>query len=160
RRRADVGAARPPEPPPPGVGGQPLHVLGQPIRIAVLYGADNLSMQGLAPFLKQGAIGDFMGERMLEGVFGIREEAYLVQELGRLQIRESPLHRVLRQPRHGVEQHEGYVLADDGGRLEQLLVVLREPIDPSRQEHLHGPRGPRAGAPALWGGGAWSRSWL
>jgi hypothetical protein len=41
-------------------------------------------MQGLAPILEQRAVGDFMGERMLEGVLGIRKEARLVQKLGRL----------------------------------------------------------------------------
>jgi hypothetical protein len=95
---------------------------------------------GLAPFLEERAVGDFVGQRMLEGVFGIGKEARLVQKLCRLQMREPPLHRLLRQLRHGVEQHEGHVLADDRGRLEQLLVVRREPVDPGRQDHLHGRR--------------------
>ena len=52
-------------------------------------------------------------------------------------MRKPSLHRVLRDLRDGVEQHEGHVLADDRGRLEQLFVVRREPIDPRRQDHLH-----------------------
>ena len=122
---------------PHGMVGQPLDVLGQPVRIAAFDGADDPGVQGLAPVLEQGAVGDFMGERVLEGVLGIRKEARLVQKLGRLQMREPPLHRILRRLRHGVEQHEGHVLADDRGRLEQLLVVRREPVDPGRQDHLH-----------------------
>ena len=35
-----------------------------------------------------------------------------------------------------MQQYEGHVLADNGGRLEQLLVVRREPVDPGRQDHL------------------------
>ena len=70
--------------------GQPLDVLGQPVRIAAFDGADDAGVQGLAPVLEQGAVGDFMGERMLEGVLGIREEARLVQKLGRLQMRRAP----------------------------------------------------------------------
>src|SRR6266851_1681885 len=62
-------------------------------------------MQPLARFLKQGAVGDFMGERMLEGVLGIRKEARLVEKLGRLQMRKPPMHRILRRLRDGVEQH-------------------------------------------------------
>ena len=120
--------------------GQPLHVFGQPVRIEALDRADDAGVQVLAPLLEQRAVGDFMGERVLEGVLGIWKKPRLVQKLRLLQMRESPLHRVLRQLGHGVEQPEGDVLADDRGRLEQLLVVRWEPVDPSRQDHLHGRR--------------------
>ena len=49
--------------------------------------------------------GDLLGQRMLEGVLGIRKEARLVQKLGRLQMREPPLRRILWQFPHGLEQH-------------------------------------------------------
>jgi hypothetical protein len=39
-----------------------------------------------------------------------------------------------------VEQHDGHVLTDDRRRLEQVLVVRREPVDPGRQDHLHARR--------------------
>jgi hypothetical protein len=83
---------------------QPLDVLSQPVGIEAFDGADNPGVQGLAAVLEQRPVGDFMGERVLEGVFGIRKEARLVQKLGRLQTREPPLHRILRRLRHGVEQ--------------------------------------------------------
>ena len=67
---------------------QPLHVLGQPVRIEAFDGTDDPGVQGLAPFLEQRAVGDFMGERVLEGVFGIGKEPRLVEKLGRLQMRE------------------------------------------------------------------------
>src|SRR5438445_1081500 len=66
---------------PHGMVGQPLDVLGQPVRIAALDGADNAGVQLLAPFLEQSAVSDFMGERMLEGVLAIRKEAGRVQKL-------------------------------------------------------------------------------
>ena len=51
--------------------GQPLDVLRQPVRIRAFDGADDTRVQGLAPLLEQRAVGDFMGERMLEGVLRI-----------------------------------------------------------------------------------------
>jgi hypothetical protein len=52
---------------------QPFDMLGQPGWIAALDGAHNPGVQEFAPFLEQGTVGDFVGERMLEGVFGIRK---------------------------------------------------------------------------------------
>src|SRR5215813_14641022 len=72
-----------------GVVGEPLDVLGDPIPIRTFDGADDASVKGLAPVLRHGAVGDFMSERVLERVRGIRKEARLVQELGRAQMRES-----------------------------------------------------------------------
>src|SRR5215813_14915274 len=57
-----------------GVVRQPLDVLGQPVRIAAFDGADDAGVQRLPPLLEQGAVGDLMGQRMLEGVLGIRKE--------------------------------------------------------------------------------------
>src|SRR5262249_56735357 len=95
------------------VVGQPVDVLGEPVSIAPLDRADDASMQDLAPNVEQGAVGDLMGERMLEGVFGIGEETCLVEELGRLQVCEPPLHRIRCHLCHRVQQYEGHVLPDD-----------------------------------------------
>jgi len=43
---------------------------------------------------EQGAVRDFMGQRVLERVLAVRREAYLVQELRRLQPREAPMERI------------------------------------------------------------------
>jgi hypothetical protein len=80
-------------------------MLDQPVWIAAFDGSDDLGVESLAPFLEQGAVGDLMSERVLEGVLGIRKQTRLVQELRRLQMREPPLHRLLPRLRHGVEQH-------------------------------------------------------
>ena len=80
-----------PELAPHGMVGQPLDVLGQPIRIERVDGADDAGVEGPASLLERGTVGDLVGERMLEGVLGIGEEPGLVQELGRLQMREPPL---------------------------------------------------------------------
>jgi hypothetical protein len=55
-------------------------------------------------------------------------------------MREPSLQYVPCQLSHGVEQHERDVSPDDRGKLEQLLVFSREPVDPGRQDHLHGRR--------------------
>jgi len=82
--------------------GQPLDVLAQPVWMAAFDGADDAGVQGLAPFLEQGAVGDFVGERMLEGVLGLRIEARLLKKLGPLEMREPSLRRLLRRLRRGV----------------------------------------------------------
>src|SRR5262249_7938163 len=63
---------------PHGMVSQPLDVLGQPVRVGAFDGADNPGVQRLAPLLEEGAVGDVMGERMLEGVLAIRKKARLV----------------------------------------------------------------------------------
>src|SRR5713101_9993097 len=54
---------------------QVVDVLAQPVRIGAFDGADDAGVQDLAPFLEERAVGDFMSERMLEGVFGLWKEA-------------------------------------------------------------------------------------
>ena len=37
-----------------------------------------------------------------------------------------------------MQEHDGDVLANDRRGLEQLLVIRGQPLDPGRQDHLHG----------------------
>ena len=48
-------------------------------------------MQGPAPFLQQTAIGDFLGEGMLEGIDRLWEELRLIEEFRRLEVGQVPL---------------------------------------------------------------------
>ena len=116
--------------------GQPLDVLAQPVRIGAFDGADDAGVQGLAPVLEQGAVRDFMGERVLEGVREVRIEAGLVEELGGLERFESAAERLVREFGDRLEQRERDVLADDGGDLEEALVLGRQPVDARRQDRL------------------------
>ena len=59
-------------------------------------GLDNTGMQRLAPLLQQAAVGHFVGQGMLEGVLALGKQAYLVEELGGLEVREATLQRLLR----------------------------------------------------------------
>jgi hypothetical protein len=78
-----------------------------------------------------------MGERVLEGDFEIREELRLVEELRLLEVREPPPQMVLRMLRDRREERVGHVLADHRGRLQEPLLLRRQPVDPRRQDHLH-----------------------
>ena len=55
-------------------------------------------------------------------------------------MRKPPMHRIIRHLGNGMEQDKWHVFTDDRGRLQQLLVFRREPVDPRRQDHLHGCR--------------------
>ena len=123
-----------------GMVGEPFDVLDQPIRIGTFDRADDAGVKLLAPLFEQRAVGHFMRERVLEGVLGIREEPRLVEELRRLQMRESTLEVTLGHLRDDVQQLDRHVLADDGRGLEQLLVVRGQPLDAGRETHLHGGR--------------------
>ena len=123
-----------------GMVSEPLDVLGEPTRIEAFDGTNDTAVELRAPVLEHGPVRHVVSQRVLERVLGIGREARLVEELCRIQARESALHVLFSGVRHGVQQREGHVLADDRRRLEQQLVLSREPLDPGRQDHLHGRR--------------------
>ena len=77
-----------------------------------------------------------MGERVLERVLEIRKQPRLVEELGGLEVVEPAAERLVRQLGDRLEQRERHVLADDGGDLEEALVLRGEPVDARRQDRL------------------------
>ena len=93
-------------------------------------------MERAPALLEHAAVGDLVGERVLEGVLEIREEARLVQELGRLEVAEPPAKVVLGHVRDGLQERERHVLPDDGGGLEEPLVLGRQPVDARREDRL------------------------
>ena len=72
-----------------GMVGEALDVFGTAIGVEMLDGVGDSRVQDPPPFLEETGIGDVVGERVLEGVFEIGEEARFVDELGRLEP-ESP----------------------------------------------------------------------
>ena len=94
-------------------------------------------MQRPAPLVEQRGIGHVVGEGVLEGVREIGEQAALVEELRRLELREAPPELIVGEPGNLLEQRERHLAADDRRRLEQALVLRREAIDPRRQDRLH-----------------------
>ena len=126
-----------PELPPEGMVGEPLVLPGQPVRIQALDGVDDAGVEGRALLREKATVRDFVGERVLEGVLGIRRHACPVQELGGLQTVEPAAHGLLRDIRDGLEQRDGHVLSDDGGDLQEVSVLHLEPVDPGGQHRLH-----------------------
>ena len=65
------------------------------------------------------------------------EEARLVEELGRLEVRQAAVQRLLGQLGNGLQQRQGHLGANDGGGLQQALLLRRQPVDARRQHRLH-----------------------
>ena len=57
---------------------QPLEVLGKAVRIETFDRLENPGMKNAPPLLEKAAIGDFIGEGMLEDVFDVGEQAHRV----------------------------------------------------------------------------------
>src|SRR6266498_1243506 len=117
-----------------------IDVLGQSVGVEPLDSVEDPTVQLSPAFLEQAAVGYLVRERVLEGVFRVRKEGRLVDELRRLQMREAAAQFLLRLPGDGGQQRECDILADDGGRLKEALVLRREAIDASRQDGLDGRR--------------------
>ncbi len=82
---------------PQGVLRQPLDMLAEAIGVERLDRRHDPGVQRAPPLVEHAAVGHLVGERVLEGVFEIGEEARLVEELGGLQMREPCAQRLLGQ---------------------------------------------------------------
>ena len=109
----------------------------QPVRVEPLDRGHDLGVELAAPVLQQAPVGHLVRERVLEGVLQVREELRLVEELRFLQMGEPAPQGLLRLLRDRRQQRVGHVLADHRGRLQQLLLLWRQPVDARRQDRLH-----------------------
>jgi hypothetical protein len=55
------------------------------VGVACLEGVNDARMEGALPLGRQAAVGNLVGERVLERVLGLGRSALLVEELGRLE---------------------------------------------------------------------------
>jgi hypothetical protein len=78
-----------------------------------------------------------VGEGVLEGVLVLQEEARFIEELGRLEMREATMQRRLGPLGDGLQQGQRHVGADDGGGLEQALLLGEQAIDARGEHRLH-----------------------
>ena len=74
---------------------------------------------------------------MLERVHVFREEANLVEELGRLQVREPTMQCRPQAGRQRPATGATPPSADDRGGLEQSLLLRGQRVDAGRQHRLH-----------------------
>jgi len=71
--------------------GQTFDLFGNASGIQGLEHLHNPSMKRPTPLLQKTAVGHLVGEGVLEGVDKLRKEACLVEELGRLEVRQAPV---------------------------------------------------------------------
>ena len=64
-------------------------------------------MEDPPPLVQQAAIGDLLGEGMLEGVDQLGKQTHLVQKLGILEMHEPLAERPFRKLHHGLEEDQG-----------------------------------------------------
>ena len=115
---------------------QALDLLIGPIGVERLDGLYNPGVECAPPILEHARVGDLVGEGVLEGVFEIREDARLVEQLGRLEAGEPAVHASLRDIGDGLQQCERHILPDDGGRLKESFVLGWQPVDTGGEDRL------------------------
>jgi hypothetical protein len=72
-----------------GMVREPLNVLGQALGIEPLDGVDDPGMEWASAIHEDAPVANVVCERVLERVLELREEAHLIQELGRLEVAEA-----------------------------------------------------------------------
>ena len=110
---------------PQGMVRQAFDLLGHPLGRQRLEGLDQARVQHPPPLQQEAAVGHLVRQGMLEGVFRLGEQAGLIQELRRLQVRQAAVQRRLGHVRNGLQQGEGHVRANHRGGLEQALLLRR-----------------------------------
>ena len=123
--------------PPQGMVRQAFDLLGQPVPSERLEGLDDPGVQHPPPLLEEPAVGHLVREGVLEGVLALGKEARLVEELGRLEVCQTPMQRRLGQLGNSLQQRQGYLRANHRGRLQQALLLGRQTVDARRQHRLH-----------------------
>ena len=78
--------------------GQALDVLREPLGVEALDGLDGPGVERAPAVLEEAPVGHLVGQRVLEGVLDVGEQARLVEELGRLEPGEALGQRVRGSP--------------------------------------------------------------
>ncbi len=100
---------------PQRVMGQSVDVLVEASRVEALDGLHDARVQRPAMLEEQAAVRHVVGERVLEGVFEVRPEPGLVEELGGQEVLEPAAHRLDELPRRREAQGEPRAGAHRGG---------------------------------------------
>ena len=114
---------------------QLLDVVRQRTGIELRHCCEDRAVQLPAVFPQQGVVGGTEGQRVLEGVFGVREALHLEQELKLLQAGER---RIKVDPSQEIlKQRARDVAADDGGDLQHLALDFAELPDARGDDRLY-----------------------
>ena len=92
---------------PQGMVRQAFDLLGHPLGRQRLEGLDNARVQPPPPLQQEAAVGHLVRQGMLEGVFRLGEQAGLIEELRRLEVRQAAVQRLLGQVGNGLQQGKG-----------------------------------------------------
>src|SRR5215472_17440857 len=79
------------------------------------------------------AVGDFLGQRVLECVLSLWTERLLVEELGTRESMESSSELSAAELHNTTQYRFGEVLPDHRSRLQHPLLQLGQPVDPRRE---------------------------
>src|SRR5262245_21919696 len=102
---------------------EPLRVQREAAGARVFHGSQRAGVQGAAPVVQQAPIRYFLSQRVLERVDWLGEEARLVQELGCLEVHETPPKVLLAHLGDGLEGAVRHVLPKNRRRLKELLLL-------------------------------------
>src|SRR2546426_2551754 len=106
--------------------------LGLPLadlRESTLQRPGDASMVMLLCAPQQRLVGNFLDQRVLEGVFDLGEKARFVQKLRREQMSEMSRELVVRALGDRLQESQGDLLADDRRHLQYRFRIRRETVD-------------------------------
>src|SRR5262249_18324815 len=106
-------------------------------RIEKLDRLTDLLVTLLATLAKDRGIGTLLGRRLLEDVLDVGDSRLLVDELAELQIADQPLKHFLRAPGDSPCQAQDELAAEHGKRLQQVLLIVAQPVDARGEDGLH-----------------------
>src|SRR5262245_18959637 len=87
--------------------------------------------------LEKAAVGYLVSQGMLKGEFTLREEARLVEELGRLEASEAAVHGVFGHLGNILQQRQEYLGTDDRRGLQELLFLWGQAVNTCCEHGLH-----------------------
>src|SRR5262249_46847133 len=92
--------------------GEAIDPLNEAVGIQSLDTLGDACVEPSTPVVDEAAIGNLMGQRVLERVFEIREESRFIEQLGALKPGEPAPEVVVREAGDRLKQSEGYILAN------------------------------------------------
>src|SRR5262249_42375243 len=129
-----------PDLPSEGMVRETLGLLVQAIGVEDLHRVKDPRVKRALAIMKQAAVCDLVGQRMLERIFHFRNAAGLVQEIRRLKVGEPFANSSFRDVGDRFEKPDVDVSADEGRSLKQPLTLEWKTIDAGSKNGLHGSR--------------------
>jgi hypothetical protein len=117
--------------------GEDRRALAEFPRIDFLDRAGDRCMDAGSALRELRAVGNFLCQRVLEGVLGLRIERLLVKEFGTRESMKSGGQVSVAEISHALENRLGELLADHRRGLEQPLLPLGQAVDPCCEYALH-----------------------